>query len=177
MKKRISIISLVAAAIVLVGCNKTPQETESTQQVVYDFPVVVYDDIELQVGSSFADVKSKLGEALDIYESESCAGLGIERVYTYDGMIITTASEAEDSDSNDIDDFESSERIHSIQLLDDSVKMNHDIAIGSKAEDLIEVYGTPGKETNYAYHYYGENETVAFLLQKYQVISITVIEK
>ena len=81
-------------------------------------------------------VADKLGKPTKYFESQSCAYQGLDKVYTYGGVIIRTYPE------NDVD------YVLNIELKDDSVSTVEGIGIGDAKAKVKEAYGEPTSTTD-----------------------------
>ena len=93
-------------------------------------------DVEIYMSAEGEGIVSALGEPLEYFEDESCAGLGIEKTYIYSGFELMTYQDAEDG----------KDKVYSIYFTDDTVETTEGICIGDSVERLQEKY--PDAEEN-----------------------------
>ncbi len=84
--------------------------------------------ITITMGAEAAPILAALGEPTDVFEQDSCAYQGKDRVYTYPGFEISTYP-ADDT-----------ECVSSVYVLDDSVATAEGIRIGSTSEEVKKAY-------------------------------------
>lgn len=94
----------------------------------------VYNGVSVRPGTSPFDVVDRLGD-YSLFESESCAFQGTDRVYTYASFIIRSSP---DPQGNDV--------IVSIELRDDTIGTADGAYIGMNEEDVIDTYGEPDND-------------------------------
>lgn len=130
-----------------------------------DLPAETYtyvqNGVTIAVNAEMAPVTEQLGEPTDYFESESCAFQGMDKVYTYGSVVISTYPE-DDTDY-----------ILSIELKDDTVSTPEGISIGDAKDKVVSVYGEPSLETDSALSYQKGDCTLAFILDGNVVDGIT----
>lgn len=120
-----------------------------------------FQDTEVAVNGDMAALTEKLGEPSSYFESESCAFQGLDKVYTYGGVIIRTYPE----DGKDY--------VLSVELRDDTVSTREGLYVGAGREDVTTAYGEPTEETGAALRYVDGDCTLAFILEDGRVTDIT----
>ena len=105
-------------------------------------------------------VKEALGEPTSYYESISCAFEGMDKIYTYGSIQITTYTE------KDVD------YIYTIVLLDDGIATPEGIYIGSDVLNVISAYGEMELEQNVVIYTQG-NTSITLGFRDGVVVSIT----
>ena len=95
-----------------------------------------FNGTQVVLGAEMAPVADKLGKPTKYFESQSCAYQGLDKVYTYGGVIIRTYPE------NDVD------YVLNIELKDDSVSTVEGISIGDAKAKVKEAYGEPTSTTD-----------------------------
>lgn len=130
-----------------------------------ELPVETYTyvqgDVTIAVNAEMAPVAEQLGEPTGYFESESCAFQGMDKVYTYGSIVISTYPE-DDTDY-----------ILSIELKDDTVSTPEGISIGDAKDTVVSAYGEPSLETDAALSYQKGDCTLAFILDGNVVDGIT----
>lgn len=135
--KKYLVMAAVAASIAAVpvtaygGIFKSTKnaktETAKTETVTYEFKS---GETVIAMGAEAADVIKALGKtSKPVFEQDSCAYQGKDKVYTYAGFEMSTYP------------VNKKECIASIYLLDDSVETPEGIKIGSKVKDVVKAYG------------------------------------
>lgn len=127
---------------------------------VYDGFTFVYKGTEIQLNAEAAPIITALGESDSYFESESCAFQGLDKVYTYGSVVISTYPESE------------VDYINIIELKDDTVETAEGVYIGSTMEDVTNAYGTPAKETDTSYIYVKGSSQLSFIFEGDAVSSI-----
>lgn len=107
--------------------SATPAGTTQTPSTQTKFSVS-YNGVTFAVNDDMADVHAALGEEQSYFEAESCAFEGLDKTYTYPGMVITTRPEGEK-------DF-----VQSIRLTDDTITTAEGVCIGMSAADAAAAY-------------------------------------
>lgn len=103
------------------------KDSAQTETVAYEFKS---GDTVIAMGAEAATVVKALGKpAKAVFEADSCAYQGKDKVYTYAGFELNTYP------------VDGKERIASVYFLDDSVATPEGIKIGSKAKDVVDAYG------------------------------------
>lgn len=107
--------------------KSTKAEATQTETVKYEFKS---GENVIAMGAEAAPVIKALGKtAKAVFEADSCAYQGKDKVYTYAGFELNTYP------------VDGKERIASVYFLDDSVATPEGIKIGSKAGDVVNAYG------------------------------------
>ena len=149
MKK---LIVLTLLLVLITGCG----EKESNDNKVYSF---TYNNMNFILGQEFD--KSKYGTEISYSEVPSCAGLGVDKTYTYEHYEVTTTPNGD------------KDMIYNIYLSDDSVKTNEGIKIGDSLEALTKAYGDNYEKRDNAYTYTLDNTHLEFIVEGDIVSSIT----
>ena len=118
-----------------------------------------YKDTQISLSGEMAPVAQKLGEPDKYFESESCAFQGLDKVYTYGGVVIRTYPE------KDID------YVLSIELKDDLTATEEGISIGDSSEKVTETYGEPDEKTDTSLIYNKGNSKLSFILESDKTVS------
>ena len=141
--KKIIIFGLIAAlCLALTACssssgNAADSSTTSSAASAEVF-TFTYRDVKIALSDEMAPIVKKLGEPKKYFESESCAFKGLDKVYTYDGVVIRTYPE------KDVD------YVLSVEFKDDTVATEEGIAIGDSREKVEKTYGkTDGRAATY----------------------------
>lgn len=123
--------------------------------------VYTLNGVEVYANEKMSAIVDQLGEPTSYFESESCAFQGLDKVYTYGSVVISTYPQ-------DDEDF-----VYTIELKDDTVETAEGICIGSSKEDVVAAYGTASSETDTALTYQKDDCVLAFILDGDNVTGIT----
>lgn len=157
MKNFICWAVVAALCLTLIACTaKTPAKTAPSGETptasvpsggntptepAKDGYYMVVKNVRVDLDAPMAPIAEKLGEPTKYYESESCAYQGLDKVYTYGGVIIRTYPQ------------DGVDYVLSVQLKDDSVLTPEGVGIGDDAAKVKEVYGEPTSTTDVAMRY------------------------
>ena len=151
LKNFIIVAVLAALCLIQVGCGSESKKeeagsgaasssasSESKQENASsgDGYQLDFNGTQVVLGAEMAPVADKLGKPTKYFESQSCAYQGLDKVYTYGGVIIRTYPE------NDVD------YVLNIELKDDSVSTVEGISIGDAKAKVKEAYGEPTSTTD-----------------------------
>lgn len=123
--------------------------------------VYTLNGVEVFANEKMSAIVDQLGEPTSYFESESCAFQGLDKVYTYGSVVISTYPQ-------DGEDF-----VYTIELKDDTVETAEGICIGSSKDDVVAAYGTAASETDTALTYQKDDCVLAFILDGDSVTNIT----
>lgn len=151
LKNFIIVAVLAALCLIQVGCGSESKKeeagsgaasssasSESKQENASsgDGYQLDFNGTQVVLGAEMAPISDKLGKPTKYFESQSCAYQGLDKVYTYGGVIIRTYPE------NDVD------YVLNIELKDDSVSTVEGISIGDAKAKVKEAYGEPTSTTD-----------------------------
>lgn len=160
--KKLSVlfVTVLLAGCMLIGCggsdnsdNNSDQGTTNNQTdnntnnntnndvATGEGFVFTYKGTDIKMNALVQPIVDSLGESDSYFESESCAFQGLDKVYTYGSVVISTYP------INGVD------YVYSVELKDDTVETPEGIYIGSSKADVTNAYGTPTSETDSAYIY------------------------
>lgn len=152
--KKIGIVIL--ALMLLCGCTQMPQNEPCALSLAYR-------GVTLTVGMAADEVISALGDDYTVTEAESCAGQGMDRMYTYPSVRLyvfaSTVGEAV---------------ILSVSYTDDGVQTADGLHIGSAASDVIAAMGQPDDENDARLVYRCADAALTFGLRDGVVVSIVL---
>lgn len=179
MKKYTSLFLAAFCAISLVACGSSSDssdvkviesdsaDTAATSQGADNDSgksvtgyVFTYNGIDMAVDTDAAPVIDALGEADSYFESPSCAGEGIGKLYTYSDFEIQTYPDGD------------KDLILYVMLRTDNVATAEGIDLSSGYDDVVAVYGTPSSEANGALTYEKDGMSLKFLFDGDDMISI-----
>lgn len=165
MMKKIFTIMLCAvmSMAVITGCGSDKKaDTDTKNDGTSETSVYTYEinGVSVAMNENMEPLVEKLGEADNYFESESCAFQGMDKVYTYGSVKITTYPK-------DDKDY-----VYTIELLDDTVSTPEGISIGSSKSDVEEKYGKASDETDTSYIYKKGDSQLSFIFDGDDVSSI-----
>ncbi|MBR6483699.1 MAG: hypothetical protein IKT14_01655 [Clostridiales bacterium] len=96
---------------------------------------LVYRNVDLIPGAEADPAITSLGDDYSYFESPSCAYQGMDKVYTYDSVIIRTYT------------LDETDYINSIEIKDDTVETPEGIYIGCTSDQVTAAYGDPGSDS------------------------------
>ena len=105
----------------------------------------------IAINDDMAPIAEKLGKPTKYFESESCAYQGLDKVYTYGGVVIRTYPK----EKNDF--------VLNVELKDDSVSTEEGISIGDAKDKVKEVYGEPTSTTDTSSVYKKGDSNLTFI--------------
>lgn len=166
MKKRNIIAVILMSMLVLVGCgsssdaNKGADASNNDSKELKGY-IMTVKGTDVAVNAPMAPIAESLPEADKYFESESCAFQGLDKVYTYGSVVITTYPE------------NGKDYVYSIELKDDTVSTKEGAYIGMAKDDVIKAYGDATNVTESALVYEKESCQLAFILEDDYVKNIT----
>ncbi len=155
-------ILLLGMAAVLASTPQTAMAAvrtaaASTQNTGYAFTV---NDTRIVINQDASDALSKLGKAKKVFEQDSCAYQGKDKVYSYDGFEISTYP------------IGKKEYVSSVCILDDTAQTEEGIKIGSGSKEVIKAYGKNYKLENDVYRYSKDGVEICFYMTNSKVDAI-----
>ena len=181
MKKNLKIRSLAAVLVLAVcmvtaGCGKeqertvtigedsssadstdTTQEKEASDNS-FSF---VHNNVKITPNDLVDPLVTALGSDYSYYESPSCAYIGLDKCYVYQGFSIYTYP-----DDNAVD------HVLQIVLTDDTLSTPEGLTIGDASEKVVELYGNDYTESDGSFAYTREKTTLSIIIKNDKVISI-----
>lgn len=119
-----------------------------------------YNGLTIAVDADASPIIEALGEPSEYFESPSCAGEGIGKLYTYSDIEIQTYPDGD----NDL--------ILYVLLRTDNVATKEGIDLSSTMDEVKAVYGDPSSENSGALTYEKDGMTLNFLFSGEDMISI-----
>jgi len=132
-------------------------ETTAAVEVKYEFKT---DKAVIAVGAEAAPILKELGKAKKTFEQDSCAYQGKDKVYSYDGFDICTYP------------VNGKDYISAVYIMDNTVSTPEGLKIGSKKQDIIDIYGKGYKEEFGVYRYTAGNTELSIYTTNQVVDSI-----
>lgn len=179
LKNFIILAVMATLCLILVACgngqgsndpentnDKTAQTTTALVDTSAPTPktdgyTLKVNDVAVSIDGAMASITEKLGEPTKYFESASCAFQGLDKVYTYGGVVIRTYP------LNEVD------YVLSIELKDDTVTTAEGVYIGDSKTHVTEVYGEPTSSTDISVSYTKNGTVLSFIFDGDSVSSIT----
>ena len=168
MKKILSCILIAMMCVSLFSCTENPDvssgksnEAKNIDNKTAEKFVFELNGVSFSPNDNTADFISKLGEPASYFESESCAFQGLDKVYTYSGIVIRTYPK------------DNADYVLNIELKDDSVSTPEGAFIGDSVDTVKQIYGTPDDETPTALIYKKDATLLYFTFADDTVTAIT----
>lgn len=152
MVRRIFII--LAALFVLASCDGGGEE------MIKEKFYFESNGVRFSVGDGADSVTKALGEARRVSRAESCAGVGEDIIYIYNGFRILAYSDGGET------------KITSIELTSDAVSTPEGIGIGDGEDAVIRAYGVPSKRDGKVIEYESGGVKLRFSFSEGSVRSI-----
>lgn len=150
------ILALLAALALLISCTPAVPTDEPRSLSLS------YRGVELTVGAAADGVISALGDDYTMTEAESCAGQGMDRMYTYPSVRLYVFAPVEGVAV-----------ISSVSYIDDGVTTGG-LRIGSTAEDVVAAMGEPDEQNEARLVYRSEAAVLTFGLRDGIVVSVVL---
>ncbi len=172
MKKICYVLLFLVVLICFVSCTEnSPKEGETTAKTTQtgtsfgtaELQGYIFDinGNQLYCNQDGKDALAVLGEYQNKFESHSCAFNGMEISYYYPSMTLVTYT---------VDN--SSEKVLSIYLNDDSVSTKEGISIGDSKDKVQSIYGEPTKTGSSGVTYTKNGASLVFTYNENKVDSI-----
>lgn len=154
--KKIHLLIIALALVLLCACTPTPQNEPRTLSLRFR-------GVDLTVGAKADGIIARLGDDYTVTEAESCAGVGVDRMYTYPSVrLYVFAPEGGEA------------VISSVSYTDDGVQTADGLHIGSASADVIATMGQPDDENDVRLVYRCADEALTFGLRDGVVVSIVL---
>ena len=175
-------IGLCLAASMFAGCSQTSDETavasrieggqtqisieeSESQSVSADGYVFTYMGYDIVMGSEVQQYLDAFGEPDDEFEAASCAGQGMDHIYSYPGFFLYTREE------NGVS------IVDAVQITDSLTDYNG-AHVGDKIEDVKAIFGEPADDWGYGFTYSSGNTELRFMSEDQVTVSeIQIIVK
>jgi hypothetical protein len=148
---------LVLLIVLVLLCSCAPVPVDEPRALFLS-----YRDIELMVGMAADEVIAQLGDDYIMTEAESCAGQGMDRMYTYPSVRLYVFAPVEGVAV-----------ISSVSYIDDGVTTDG-LRIGSTAEDVVAAMGEPDEQNEARLVYRSEAAVLTFGLRDGVVVSVVL---
>jgi len=173
LARTLLVLTVLLALLTLTACGQptasnttapagtTAGSTQTTAPAGYAF---IFKNTPLTIGAAAKPILDALGEPINFFESPSCAYQGMDRIYTYAGIEITTYTEGE------------TDYVYSVAIIDDSVSTPEGIALGASADDVKAAYGSDFAESANQLMYRKGNTDLKFVFAEGDLVSIEYIQ-
>ena len=155
--KKIHMVVLLLALVLLCSCTPNSPAKESLTLSL------AYRGVALTVGMPADEALAALGDDYTLKESESCAGQGVDRMYTYPSVRLyvfaPVAGEAV---------------ISSVSYTDDGAVTAQGLRIGSTVADVVAVMGEPNEKSDARLVYRSAGAALTFGLRDGIVVSVVL---
>ncbi len=123
----------------------------------YEF---VYGETRIVLAEDALAVLKALGKADSVFEQDSCAYQGKDRVYSYADFELSTCPSGK------------KEQIASVYFLNDKVQTEEGIRIGSAYDEMVKAYGRNYTEENEVYRYVKQGTELSFYMKDGKVDAV-----
>jgi hypothetical protein len=152
---KIRFVILVLALVLLSACTPTLQDEPRPLSLRFR-------GVDLTVGAKADGIIARLGDDYTVTEAESCAGVGVDRMYTYPSVRLYVFAPVEGVAV-----------ISSVSYIDDGVTTDG-LRIGSTAEDVVAAMGEPDEKSDARLVYRSEAAVLTFGLRDGVVVSVVL---
>lgn len=143
-----------ALALALVSCQCEDMEENMERYCFFG------GDVRFSVGDDACEVTKRLGQPNKTSRTSSCAGVGEDIVYVYNGFRVLAYSE------------NGGERIVSIEITSDAVSTPEGIRLGDGIDRIMKMYGVPSERKENIVEYESRGVRLRFVLSDGSVRSI-----
>ena len=152
------IVTVVALALTLLcACGPVaPAEEPSSLSLTYR-------GVALTVGMPADEALAALGDDYTMTEAESCAGQGVDRMYTYPSVRLYVFAPVEGEAV-----------VSSVSYTDDGVQTVDALRIGSTVADVVAVMGEPDGKSDARLVYRSDGAVLTFGLRDGIVVSVVL---
>ncbi|MBQ7398220.1 MAG: hypothetical protein IJW09_05280 [Clostridia bacterium] len=149
-------LALMIVFVLLCSCAPVPTGETSALSLSYR-------GVELTVGMAADEAIARLGDDYTVTEAESCAGQGVDRMYTYSSMRLYVFAPTEGEAV-----------VSSVSYTDDGVATADGLRIGSKVEEVVAVMGEPDEKSDARLVYRADGAVLTFGLRDGVVVSVVL---
>ena len=151
-------MTLVLTIVLVLLCACAPAPTDEARPLSLS-----YRGVELTVGMAADEAIARLGDDYTVTEAESCAGQGVDRMYTYSSVRLYVFAPVEGEAV-----------ISSVSYTDDGVATADGLRIGSQKQDVIAALGEADEASDVRLIYRGKGSVLTFGLRDGVVVSIVL---
>lgn len=128
MKRWICIAATLLLVVLAAACGQTQTDGEKSLSLEYR-------GVALTVGMPESEALAALGDDYTLNESESCAGQGLDRMYTYPSLRLYVFAPADGT-----------AKVTSVSYTDDGAITADGLCIGCTAEQVVAARGEPDEQ-------------------------------
>lgn len=151
-------MTLALTIVLVLLCACAPAPTDEARPLSLS-----YRGVELTVGMAADEAIARLGDDYTVTEAESCAGQGMDRMYTYSSMRLYVFAP-----------MEGEAVVSSVSYTDDGVATADGLRIGSKVEEVVAVMGEPDEKSDARLVYRSDGAVLTFGLRDGVVVSVVL---
>ena len=155
--KKIHMVLLLLALVLLCSCTPNSPAKESLTLSL------AYRGVDLTVGMPADEALAALGDDYTMTEAESCAGQGVDRMYTYPSVRLYVFAPVEGEAV-----------VSSVSYTDDGVQTVDALRIGSTAAEVVAVMGEPDGKSDARLVYRSDGAVLTFGLRDGIVVSVVL---
>ena len=155
--KKIHMVLLLLALVLLCSCTPNSPAKESLTLSL------AYRGVDLTVGMPADEALAALGDDYTMTEAESCAGQGVDRIYTYPSVRLYVFAPVEGEAV-----------VSSVSYTDDGVQTVDALRIGSTAAEVVAVMGEPDGKSDARLVYRSDGAVLTFGLRDGVVVSVVL---
>ena len=155
--KKIHMVVLLLALVLLCSCTPNSPAKESLTLSL------AYRGVALTVGMPADEALAALGDDYTMTEAESCAGQGVDRMYTYPSVRLYVFAPVEGEAV-----------VSSVSYTDDGVQTVDALRIGSTAAEVVAVMGEPDGKSDARLVYRSDGAVLTFGLRDGIVVSVVL---
>ena len=148
-------LALMIVLVLLCSCAPVPADEPRAL-------FLPYRDVELMVGMAADEVIAQLGDDYTMTEAESCAGQGMDRMYSYPSVRLYVFAPVEGVAV-----------ISSVSYIDDGVTTGG-LRIGSTVEEVVAAMGEPDEKSDARLVYRSDGVVLTFGLRDGIVVSVVL---
>ncbi|MBE6661047.1 MAG: hypothetical protein E7605_06545 [Ruminococcaceae bacterium] len=151
-------MTLVLTIVLVLLCACAPAPADETSALLLS-----YRGVELTVGMAADEAIARLGDDYTVTEAESCAGQGMDRMYTYSSMRLYVFAPVEGEAV-----------VSSVSYTDDGAQTAQGLRIGSTSSDVIAALGEADEADDARLIYRGKGCVLTFGLRDGVVVSVVL---
>ncbi len=149
-------VALLFCVLFLVGCGNEVAEGVKEKQIIIE-------NSKISLGDEMKSVENALGKEYKLTESESCLYEGMDKVFEYDKITITTYPNGE----NDY--------VSSILFSDKEVLWMYDVQVGDSIDDIRAIFKEEkATQEDYLWSYEMEGYGISFYLSDNKITEIEI---
>ena len=145
---------IVLALMLFCGCTPAPQSESRVLSLAYR-------GVDLAIGDAADGVIAQLGDDYTLSEAASCAGQGMDRMYTYPSVRLYVFAPVDGVAV-----------ISSVSYIDDGVKTAEGLGIGCSSAQVLTALGEADEASEARLIYRGNGGVLAFGLRDGVVVSV-----